>query len=200
MKKVFYIIWGFTPVAFCLVIFALLGIIATPSCGKDYFLDDANFNTAIQRLDSLPILLNDCSNLNGEMNQYKKNINNIYPSHFSYSWWPLDCNTFIGINCESSKNLICIFYFKSNGKYRSVNKDGLFMEQINVFRKFEQTVLNGLNYKSDTSLFQDGLNHAKRKFIEFCLWWPLIALVSFLIYWECYGNPFAKPEQGDTNE
>ncbi|MBP3738392.1 MAG: hypothetical protein J6I72_05005 [Muribaculaceae bacterium] len=195
MKKVFYIIWWVTPIVFWLDIFAFLGIIPTPSGEKNYFLDDANFNTAIQRLDSLPLLFNDCSNLNGEMNQYKKSINNIYPSYFDYYRWPLDCNTLIDIECESSKNLICIYCFKSNGRYRKVNEDGLFIEQINVFRKFEQTVLIGLSYKSDTSLFQDGLNHAKRKFIEICLWWPLIALVSFLIYWECYGNPFARPEE-----
>ena len=203
MKKVFYIIWGFTPVAFILASLAIIGVIYPPPGSKNYHLDDANFNLAIQRIDSLPLFLEHCDKQNEDLQRHYMWIWEYSPNKTSYNRWPLDCKTIVNIECDFSNNDIYILSFEIKEEISNyigyINKGGSLIKQLKVIHKFEQTVLNGLNYKSDTTLFQDGLNHAKRTFIEICAVWPLIALVSFLIYWLCYGNPFAKPEDPDTN-
>ena len=184
-------------------ILAIIGVISPPRCVKIYNLNASDFDMIVQRIDSLPSKVLNLEEYkdNYDLPRYRANHQN---DETEFIKWPLDSVTFASFSLikgnKSIHLLDCYVWEGSSLSYVDINHQGSLIEQIKFTRKFENIVLKNINFKSETTLLQDCLHHTKRKFIEICLWWPLIALVSFLIYWECYGNPFAKPEEGDTNE
>lgn len=198
LKILFYTIWGLTPVVFMIFILAFIGAIPFPRCVKIYNLNTSDFDMIVQRIDSLPSKV-----LNLE--EYKDNYDlprycvNHQNDRIEFIHWPLDSVTFATFDLIKGNKSIhlsdCYVWEGSSLSYIDINHQGSLIEQIKFTQKFENTVLKNIKFKSDTNLFQDCLDHAKRRMVEFFLWWPLIALVSFLIYWECYGNPFARPEE-----